>query len=127
MKHTVTEKTERLLTRLDDLCREVERWLDLASAAAREEWQKLRSQLPAPHDPWHHFALLSDDELQTIGAKAERFRDLLKSKATQPIHLSGASPRTSEAALDPPANTRRPTPPSHPQAEESAQMVSPAI
>jgi hypothetical protein len=77
MRFKITPTTSRLLEELEQLSVEIEPRLDLVSAAARGEWREMRSRFPSAEDLATGFTPVSDEELEVMHAKVQRFREIL--------------------------------------------------
>ena len=77
-RHKTTLRTESLVRKLAELAREIdEGLLSSASRDARIEWNVLCDTWPSAADVRSGVVGLSDDELDEMIGKVQRFRDIL--------------------------------------------------
>jgi hypothetical protein len=77
MKHPISPDNHNILDDLDVLRAEARPFLEVASLAARAEWEKFESRFPSTREIWDGFIALSNPELHEVRANAQRFRDIL--------------------------------------------------
>jgi hypothetical protein len=77
-RHKTTLRTESLVRKLADLAREIdESLLSAASLDARIEWNVLCDTWPSAAEVRSGVVALSDDELDAMIGKVQRFKDIL--------------------------------------------------
>jgi hypothetical protein len=76
MKHPISPDSHNILDDLDVLQAETRTLLEMASLAARAEWEKLESRFPSTLEIRDGFTALSNLELHEMRANAQRFRDI---------------------------------------------------
>jgi hypothetical protein len=84
-RHRTTTRTESLVRKLRDLAREIDdRLLAVASLDARGEWRVLRATWPTATDVRSGVIGLTDDELDAMIGKVQRFKSILGRLAGAP-------------------------------------------
>jgi hypothetical protein len=78
MAYAISGDMKTLIERLHDLRTEVEWRASLMSAAAQEEWQKVKSRIPTNADIGVGFASASEEELVVLTSKVSRLTQLLR-------------------------------------------------
>lgn len=93
MRYQVTQSTEPLLREVVYLVGDTRRWLGLVSAAASDEWYKLRGRFPSDEDLRQGFTSLCEQELRDMRSTLWRFQELvsIEQPAFRPAVLAQAS------------------------------------
>ena len=95
MPYKVTSRTIELVGHLRRLADLVQPLLDRASPAARHEWAAFQSTWPSDTELRQRMVAISDSALETIHAKASRFREILQSLAPAASEVPGRTDRQS--------------------------------
>jgi hypothetical protein len=77
MNHRVSERMRAMVEALHHLRGSVEARLDMASAAARDEWSKQRPRIPSLEDLSYGWLETSEAELMEMRGKVARFAEIL--------------------------------------------------
>jgi hypothetical protein len=77
MKHPISPHGRRILEELKVLRTEARSLLDVASASARAEWEKLETRFPSDLEIRGGLIAFSSPELDEMRSKIRRFRDIL--------------------------------------------------
>jgi hypothetical protein len=93
-RHRTTNRTETLVQTLGELAREIdESLLQAASVDARWEWNILCETWPSPSEVRSGIVAMSDDELDALIGKVQRFKSILtRIKARDSIRVWGPRP-----------------------------------
>ena len=97
--HKVTPRTVGIVEELQRLVGRAEDHLPHASHAACAEWRTFRSALPSEHELRQGSVAMSDDVLEMMVGKIQRFYDILHGNAGRPSAPTGSATPLREAAL----------------------------
>jgi len=97
-RHRTTNRTETLVRKLGELAREIDDGLlQAASVDARGEWNILCETWPSPSEVRSGIVGMSDDELDALIGKVERFKSILTRMMTRDS-IRAWGPRPAPAA-----------------------------
>jgi hypothetical protein len=82
MRIGVTARMERLVLALREMSQEIEPELHVVSQLARDEWRSLQGTWPSESQLREGTTRFTEEELETIAAKAQRFRDIVHGLAS---------------------------------------------
>ncbi|HVU49272.1 MAG TPA: hypothetical protein VHL80_01230 [Polyangia bacterium] len=99
-RHRTTNRTETLVRKLGELAHEIDdSLLQAASIDARCEWNVLCETWPSPADVRSGIVGMSDEELDALIGKVQRFKSILtRMKARDSIKVWGPRPVPRAAA-----------------------------
>jgi hypothetical protein len=103
-RHKTTTRTESLVRKLAELAREIdESLLQAASVDARIEWNVLCDTWPSAAEVRSGVVCLSDDELDAMIGKVQRFKDILVRIKRRDVARRAPLPITSDRLYTSPA------------------------